>query len=134
MNTIRFRHRSLKETIERLCAARNVQPDGSRLLKPDGTINQTNLGNKCNVDQSVINRVLQRVSGEIKAHNAKKIADFFKVTTAQLRGEEPIPFIDGTASQEDELFVERYRKAPMEVREQIRKYEAFLRSEQKGTS
>lgn len=134
MNTHKWKPRGLKKTIQLLCAERNTQPDGSHLLKKDGTINQTNLGKKCNVSQSVINRALHRVSEELTGPNAKKIADFFKVTTAQLRGEEPIPFIDGGAYPEDEEFMERYRRAPREIKEQIRQYEAFLQSQKKGTS
>jgi hypothetical protein len=121
MNTSRFQRRTLKKTIELLCRLQNAQSDGSFLLKKNGEVNQTNLGRKSKVDQSVISRALQRVSQEITGENAKKLADFFKVSTSQLRGEEPIEVIDGVApASGSDSFIDDYRRAPDEVKKAVR--------------
>lgn len=89
MNKKGFKKRSISETLMLLC-----EVAGDPLFK-NGKINQSALRKKSGVDQSLLSRVIAGDTKTMTDKNALSLAKVFKVNSAQIRGEEPISYIDG---------------------------------------
>lgn len=90
MNRKRFKSRSLGKTIELL-----AKHKGGEFLKKDGEVNQSAIGRAASVNASLISRLLRGETQYMDHENVKQLAKAFNVNTAQMRGEIPIPAIDG---------------------------------------
>lgn len=64
------------------------------LIKHDDNISQGALERASGVNQPTINRILTGQSAEPKLQNLEKLATYFHVTVDQLRGKDPISWID----------------------------------------
>lgn len=117
MNKKTFRQRDIATTIELLCEAY-----GEPLFK-NRKVAQTVLGKKCGVDPSVISRVLSGATKKLEPENVLKLAKYFKITSAQMRGEMPIDRLDGVTDEDDLAFIERFKSHPDELREALKAYE-----------
>lgn len=65
-----------------------------RMLVDDRPINETELGYITGVQQPTINRLLHDATKDPRKNTIQPLADFFGVSLAQLRGDEPIPGIN----------------------------------------
>lgn len=73
------------------------------------SINQNELADRTRVPQPTINRILSGESKDPRHSTVKPLADFFGITVAQLRGDEPLPdlaSIEVTAAQTGTLVPE----------------------------
>lgn len=80
---------------------RDVAETLTLLMRHDGDISQGALERVSGVHQPTINRILTRNSIEPKRPTLEKLAAYFRVTVDQLRGEEPIPWLDSGAEQQN---------------------------------
>lgn len=94
MNKRKFTKRTIGETVTLLCRAYDPP-----LIDGYGKVLQKELERLSGVGQPTISRALSRFNRSMTDNNAQKLAKFFKVSTAQLRGEEPIDWIDDSPNQ-----------------------------------
>src|SRR5690554_5996670 len=99
MNRNKWNTRSLTETLTLLCHAK-----GGAFIRA-GKLNQSEIARQAGTKQANISRWFEGVSNPTD-ENVRKLAKLFKVTPAQMRGEEPILDLDGYASKspEDDQF------------------------------
>lgn len=74
----------LADRLERLCLSR------PELLKKNGSINQNAVARHTGVNQPTIKRMLDGESDQPRPDNIEKLARYFKVSAAAVRGEAPI--------------------------------------------
>lgn len=107
MNKTSFKKRTFAKTLELLCEA-----------KPDkffraGKINRTAVADEVGTSQANVSRYF---TGQFEPTSGmvEKFAKTFNVTPAQMRGEEPIDWLDGIQPQdaEDVRFIQNYSSLP----------------------
>lgn len=115
MNTP-FKPRTFSKTLTLLC-----ELHGEPYYKK-GKVVQAAIKAKTGIDQSIISRWLNNPDRIPDAPNVKKLAKLFKVSPAQMRGEQPIETLDGkTQLSEDDLnFLELYKRLPEHIRHTLR--------------
>lgn len=116
MNEKTFKHRSFIKTLTALC-----QAHGEPVWR-NGQIAQTYLAGKTGIGQYNFSRWISEKTLTADDDQIKKLAKYFKITPAQMRGEQPIETIDGipTLTPEDDEFIELYKSYPAEARSVIR--------------
>lgn len=114
MNSKKFKPRSLIETLELLCFAR-----GGKLLRA-GKINQSEIARLAGTHQGNVSRWFSKEHHPTD-DNVTRLAKAFKITPAQMRGEQPISNIDELTARtpEDEELISEISNLPEEVKELI---------------
>jgi transcriptional regulator with XRE-family HTH domain len=98
MNKKAFKKRDLPTTLTLLC-----EVEGEPYFK-NNKIAQSELRRATGVDQGLLSRIISGTTKSMSDDNVRRLAKFFKITTSQMRGEEPIEFIDGGVDKElDEI-------------------------------
>ena len=121
MNSQKFKPRTITETLELLCKAR-----GGNLLRA-GRVNQSEIARVAGTSQGNVSRWFSKEHHPTD-DNVARLAKAFKITPAQMRGEQPIDAIDGfqARSAEDEKLLQEIAELPEELKnmilEQIRIY------------
>lgn len=113
MNKVKFNQRSLAETLTLLC-----QFKGAPYIKNGSVVAQSRLAKDAKLSQSVISKLLSGFAASTRPENVDKLAKFFSVTPAQVRGEQPIEGID-EAPEDLTAFVERLSRLTEEQRADV---------------
>ncbi|MGH1470129.1 MAG: hypothetical protein ACRBCS_02990 [Cellvibrionaceae bacterium] len=99
-------------------------------LKSNGAVNVTQAGKQIGINQATLKRMCDGDSGQPKEDNLAKLRKYYKLSTDQLMGISPIPWLDGeTVSEYDELIAKASRVDDLAVREEIGRYIDFQLTE-----
>lgn len=117
MNETKFRKRTFTETLSLICRAK-----GGKLLRPNGQINQSEIGRLAGIYQANVSRWYANENQYPHNDNIVALAKAFRISPAQMRGELPIDFIDGCSarSAEDEILADEIAALPDDLKALIR--------------
>lgn len=89
----------------------------------NGKVSQIAVAKDSGVNQSLISRLLANTTQRMNDDNVQRLAKLFKVSPAQMRGEEPIEYIDGAINKDDLEFIERFMSHPDELKRALKAFE-----------